>query len=68
MTPKGLKQEKLPSIETETESLARVESVWHPVKLNELDFAQVEHLRQRVRISTHPELNDGKPVLIKLAV
>ncbi|KAF8952384.1 hypothetical protein BDZ97DRAFT_1681774 [Flammula alnicola] len=54
-------------IATVTESLAGVESLWHPVKLNELDFAQ-EHVRQRVRISTHPELNDGKPVLIKLAV
>lgn len=44
-----------------------MENLWHPVKLNELDFAQ-EQLRQRVRISTHPEFNDGKPVLIKTAV
>ena len=54
-------------IETETESLAGVKNLWHPVKLNELDFAH-QYVRQRVRISTHPELNDGKPVLIKLAV
>ena len=54
-------------IETETVSLAGVKNLWHPVKLNELDFAY-KHVRQRVRISTHPELNDGKPVLIKLAV
>jgi hypothetical protein len=54
-------------VETKTVPLAGVENLWHPVKLNELDFAQ-ERLRQRVRISTHPELNDGKPVLIKTAV
>jgi len=45
-----------------------VDSLWHPVKLNELDFAQELYLRQRVRISTHLEPNDGKPVLIKIAV
>lgn len=54
-------------IETETESLAGVENLWHSVKLNELDFTH-EYLKQRVHKSTHPELNDGKPVLIKLAV
>jgi len=45
-----------------------VDSLWHPVKLNELYFAQELYLRQRIRTSTHPELNDGKPVLIKIAV
>ncbi|KAF9484899.1 hypothetical protein BDN70DRAFT_871879 [Pholiota conissans] len=57
-------------IETVTESLpgVEVECLWHPVRLNELDFAQVESVRQRVRIATHPELNDGKPVFLKLAV
>ena len=55
-------------IKVETVPFAGVENLWHPVKLNELDFAQELYLRQRVRISTHPELNDGKPVLIKIAV
>jgi hypothetical protein len=55
-------------IKTETVSLPRVKNLWHPVKLNELDFTPLERLRQRVRISTHPELNDGKPVLIKTAI
>jgi hypothetical protein len=53
---------------TETVHLAGVENLWHPVKLNELDFTRQDEVRQRVHISTHPELNDGEPVLIKLAV
>ncbi|TWU71609.1 hypothetical protein ED733_000436 [Metarhizium rileyi] len=36
--------------------------------LNELDFTRQDRLRQRVHVSTHPEINGGKPVLIKLAV
>ncbi|KAG6848765.1 hypothetical protein H0H93_014290 [Arthromyces matolae] len=55
-------------ITAEVVALPGVENLWHPVKLNELDFTQKESVRQRVRISTHPELNDGKPVLIKTAV
>ncbi|KAF8060751.1 hypothetical protein FPV67DRAFT_1655401 [Lyophyllum atratum] len=55
-------------VKTETVSYAGVENLWHPVKLNELDFARGEHVRQGVRIRTHPELNDGKPVLTKIAV
>ena len=54
-------------IKTEIESLPGVENIWHPVRLNELDF-KCEYVRQRVHISTHPELNDGKPVLMKRAV
>ena len=65
---KDLKTGEAAFIKAETEFLAGVENLWHPVKLNELDFAQERYVRQRVRISTHPELNDGKPVLIKLAV
>ncbi|KAH6665059.1 hypothetical protein EV126DRAFT_464649 [Verticillium dahliae] len=52
----------------ETAHLAGVENLWHPVKLNELDLTQQDRVRQRVHISTHPKLNDDKPVLIKLAV
>ena len=50
--------------------LAGVENLWHPVKLNELDLTRQDRVRQRVHISTLtlPELNDGEPVLTKLAV
>ncbi|KAF8060736.1 hypothetical protein FPV67DRAFT_1452827 [Lyophyllum atratum] len=54
-------------VKTETVSLAGVENLWHEVKLNELDFGARELVTDRVHISKHPELNDGKPVLIKLA-
>ena len=55
-------------VKTETTYLTGVENLWHPVKLNELDFTRQDRVKQRVHISTHPELNDGKPVLIKIAV
>lgn len=55
-------------VKTETVSLAGVENLWHPAKLNEFDFTRQERVRQRVSISTHPDLNDGEPVLVKLAV
>ncbi|KAG6818600.1 hypothetical protein H0H93_003603 [Arthromyces matolae] len=55
-------------ITTEIVAFPGVENLWHPLKLNELDFTQKESLRQRVRISSHPELFDGKPVLVKTAV
>jgi len=55
-------------VKTETVCLVGVENLWHPVKLNELDFTRQDRVRQRVHISTHPEINDGQPVLIKLAV
>jgi serine/threonine protein kinase len=38
------------------------------MKLNELDFTQHNRVKQRVHVSTHPEVNAGKPVLSKLAV
>jgi hypothetical protein len=38
------------------------------VKINELEFTRQDRIRQRVHVSTHPEVNGGKPVLIKLAV
>ncbi|KAJ3817144.1 hypothetical protein F5880DRAFT_1631918 [Lentinula raphanica] len=53
---------------TETESLAGVKNLWHPVKVNELDFTDKQSLRQRINVSTHPQLNNGKPVLTKIAV
>ena len=54
-------------VTTETEVFPGVENLWHPVKLNELDFGR-KRGGQRVRISEHPEVNDGKPVVIKTAV
>ncbi|KAJ3767462.1 hypothetical protein FB446DRAFT_696315 [Lentinula raphanica] len=59
---------KVTFIRTETESLAGVKNLWHPVKVNELDFANKQSLRQRINVSTHPQLNNGKPVLTKIAV
>ncbi|KAI0967736.1 hypothetical protein F4678DRAFT_474920 [Xylaria arbuscula] len=55
-------------VKTETVPLAGIKNIWHPVKLNEFDFTQQRRIRQRVHVSTHPELNNGKPVLIKLAI
>ncbi|KAI1260731.1 hypothetical protein F5Y18DRAFT_404355 [Xylariaceae sp. FL1019] len=55
-------------VKTETVQFAGVKNIWHPVKLNEFDFTQQSRIRQRVHVSTHPDLNNGKPVLIKLAV
>ncbi|KAI0164027.1 hypothetical protein GGR57DRAFT_452093 [Xylariaceae sp. FL1272] len=55
-------------IKVETVQLAGIKNAWHPVKLNEFDFTQQRRIRQRVHVSTHPELNDGEPVLIKLAI
>ncbi|KAI9742740.1 MAG: hypothetical protein M1818_003469 [Claussenomyces sp. TS43310] len=55
-------------VKTETVYLARAQNLRQPVNLNELGFTQQNRVRQRVHISTHPELNDGEPVLIKLAV
>ncbi|OAA34934.1 Protein kinase-like domain protein [Metarhizium rileyi] len=55
-------------VRTETVQFSGVRNLWHPVKLNELDFTRQDRLRQRVHVSTHPEINGGKPVLIKLAV
>ncbi|KAI0439861.1 hypothetical protein F4803DRAFT_568019 [Xylaria telfairii] len=45
-------------VKTETVQLAGIKNIWHPQR----------RIRQRVHVSTHPELNNGKPVLIKLAI
>ncbi|KAH9218307.1 hypothetical protein DL95DRAFT_490162 [Leptodontidium sp. 2 PMI_412] len=55
-------------IKTERVRFAGVKNLWHPVRLNELDFTREERLKQRVHVSTHPGVNGGKPVLVKLAV
>lgn len=55
-------------VRTETVQFAGVKNLWHPVKLNELDFTRQDRVRQRVHVATHPEVEGGKLVLIKLAV
>ncbi|KAF5625044.1 kinase-like domain protein [Fusarium sp. NRRL 52700] len=55
-------------VKTETVQLAGVKNCWHPMKLNELEFTRQERVRQRVHVSTHPEVEGGKPMLVKLAV
>lgn len=55
-------------VRTETVHFAGVKNLWHPLRLNELDFTRQDRVRQRVHISTHPEIQGGKPVLVKLAV
>ncbi|WYZ41167.1 hypothetical protein EsH8_V_000062 [Colletotrichum jinshuiense] len=55
-------------VRTERVQFDGVKDLWHPVKLNELDFERQDRLKQRVHVSTHPDFKGGKPVLIKLAV
>jgi hypothetical protein len=55
-------------VRTETVRFPGVENLWHPVTLNELDFTRHDRLRQRVHVSTHPAVQGGAPVLVKLAV
>lgn len=55
-------------VRTDTVQFAGVKNLWHPTRLNELEFTRQHHVRQGVHVSTHPEFNDGRPVLIKLAV
>ncbi|KAG6259195.1 hypothetical protein E4U24_007294 [Claviceps purpurea] len=55
-------------IKTEKVLFADVRSVWHTVKFDELEFSRQDELRQRVYVVTHPRINDGGPVLMKIAV
>jgi hypothetical protein len=55
-------------VRTEAVQFPGVQNLWHPVKLNELEFTRQDRVRQRVHVSTHPEVRGGKPVLVKLAV
>ncbi|KAH7145883.1 hypothetical protein B0J13DRAFT_666474 [Dactylonectria estremocensis] len=54
-------------VRTETLELPRMKNIWHPVKLNEVDFTRQDRVRQRVHASTHPEVLGVRPVLVKLA-
>lgn len=55
-------------VRTETVQLPGVEGLWHPVTLSEVEFTRQDRYRQRVHISTHPGVNGGRPVVVKLAV
>ncbi|KAG6205554.1 hypothetical protein E4U35_002499 [Claviceps purpurea] len=55
-------------IRTEEVLFAGVKSLWHDVKLDELEFSHQDRLRQNVHMVTHPKINGGGPVLMKLAV
>ncbi|OAQ96889.1 hypothetical protein LLEC1_05319 [Akanthomyces lecanii] len=55
-------------VRTDTVQFAGVNDLWHPAKFNELAFTRQHRVRQRVHVSTHPEVFDGRPVLVKLAV
>ena len=59
---------KAASVRTERAQFAEVKNLWHPVTLNELDFTRQDRVKQRVHVSTHPGVEGGKPVLVKLAV
>ncbi|PPJ59147.1 hypothetical protein CBER1_03020 [Cercospora berteroae] len=49
----------------ETIELPKVENIWHPIQLNEVDFTEQDDLNQRVRICTSPTINNGEPVIAK---
>ncbi|KAG6092572.1 hypothetical protein E4U30_005286 [Claviceps sp. LM220 group G6] len=55
-------------ISTEKVLLDEVNSGWNTVKFDELEFSLQEELRQRVYVVTHPRINGGGPVLMKIAV
>ncbi|RBR09405.1 hypothetical protein FVER53590_29417 [Fusarium verticillioides] len=55
-------------VKTETVEFPEVQTCWHPLRFNELDFTRQQQLRQGVHVSTHPDVNAGKPVLVKFAV
>ncbi|KPI45425.1 uncharacterized protein AB675_494 [Cyphellophora attinorum] len=54
-------------VTTEKVTFPSVKNVWHPLLLNELDFTEQEYLHPGVHIATHPDLNEGGPVVIKVA-
>ncbi|KAG6080936.1 hypothetical protein E4U33_007164 [Claviceps sp. LM78 group G4] len=57
-------------IRTEKVQFTEVKSVCHNVNFDELNFSPHPQgrLRQRVHVVVHPTINDGEPVLMKLAV
>ncbi|CVL02390.1 uncharacterized protein FPRN_08057 [Fusarium proliferatum] len=55
-------------VKTEIVQFPGVQNCWHPRRFDELDFTRQQRLRQRVHVSTHPDVNASKPVLVKFAV
>ncbi|KAG6277514.1 hypothetical protein E4U47_007112 [Claviceps purpurea] len=55
-------------IRTEKVLLDEVNSGWQTAKFDELEFSLQDELRQRVYVATHPRINGGGPVLMKIAV
>ncbi|KAG6196806.1 hypothetical protein E4U10_000620 [Claviceps purpurea] len=49
---------KVTFIRTEKVLFAGVKSDWQTVKFDELEFSYQDRLRQRVRVVTHPKIND----------
>jgi hypothetical protein len=58
---------QLAFVAMEKVALPGVENVWHPLQLNELDFIEGDYLHPGVHIATHPDLNKGGPIVIKIA-
>ncbi|KAG6277512.1 hypothetical protein E4U47_007110 [Claviceps purpurea] len=54
-------------IGTEKVLLDEVRSGWQTVKFDELEFSRQDRLRHRVYVVTHPRINGGGPVLMKIA-
>ncbi|KAG6298723.1 hypothetical protein E4U09_000592 [Claviceps aff. purpurea] len=54
-------------IGTEKVLLDEVISGWQTVKFDELEFSRQDRLRHRVYVVTHPRINGGGPVLMKIA-
>ncbi|KAG6227537.1 hypothetical protein E4U34_005543 [Claviceps purpurea] len=52
---------------TEKVLLDEVNSGWQTVKFDELEFSRQDRLRHRVYVATHPRINGGGPVLMKIA-
>ncbi|KAG6303333.1 hypothetical protein E4U45_002256 [Claviceps purpurea] len=52
---------------TEKVLLDEVNSGWQTVKFDELEFSRQDRLRHRVYVVTHPRINGGGPVLMKIA-
>ncbi|KAG6114072.1 hypothetical protein E4U31_006533 [Claviceps sp. LM219 group G6] len=54
-------------VSTEKVLLDEVNSGWNTVKFDELEFYRQDRLEDRVYVVTHPRINGGGPVLMKIA-
>jgi hypothetical protein len=44
---------------------AGVKNLWHPMRVNELELSRQHQLNYRVYVTTHPDVNHGRPVVVK---